>query len=146
MTTSRRKARTVALQVLFEVDCTGHDLSVTLDRAIQTGMTMEGRSLARSIAEGVDTNRTRLDEIIAQHAPTWPVEQLSGIDRTILRIAIFEILMNNNSTPPKAAANEAVELSKAFGGEKIHRFINGVLGAVIGEASSEKRAPIPGRF
>jgi len=146
MATSRRKARTVALQVLFEVDCTGHDLGVTLERASQTGLTTEGRALARAIAEGVDANRGKLDEIIAQHAPNWPVDQLSGIDRTILRIAIFEILMNNDRTPPKAAANEAVELSKAFGGEKIHRFINGVLGAVIGGASSEKGTPIPGRF
>jgi N utilization substance protein B len=67
--------------------------------------------------------------MIRSHAPSWPVEQLSVVDRNILRLAIFEISIDNR-VPLKAAINEAVELAKLFGSESSSRFINGVLGAI----------------
>lgn len=135
----RRRARILALQILFEVDCAGHDLTATLDRTLaETDLPEDGRALARELTLGVDQNRPFLDDTIKKHAPAWPVEQLSVVDRNILRIAIFEILLNNK-TPPKAAINEAVELSKLFGSLNIHRFINGVLGSIVGELALDKQ-------
>jgi len=141
MANANRKARVLALQVLYEADSTSHSLPATLDRSVlESGMTEERAALTRELVEGVAANRQRLDAIIQEHAPSWPVDQLSAVDRNILRIAIFEILMNNR-TPPKAAINEAVELSKTFGGENIHRFINGVLGSVMARLGAEQETP-----
>lgn len=129
----RRKARILALQVLFEVDCASHDLEATLQRALEeSDLPEDGKAFTRELVTGVARNRALLDEAISKHAPAWPVEQLSLVDRNTLRIAIFEILLNNK-TPAKAAINEAVELSKLFGSQNIHRFINGVLGSIVGE-------------
>jgi N utilization substance protein B len=83
------------------------------------------------------TNKDRIDSIIQTHAPAWPVAQLAIIDRNILRLAIFEILLNNK-VPVKAAINEAVELAKTFGSENSPRFINGVLGTVSAGLSRER--------
>ncbi len=135
----------MAMQVLFEVDTAGHEAGSTVDRVLAEGAMSEvGKAQVRELVEGVSKNRDRLDEIIHQHAPTWPVDQLSAVDRNILRIAIFEILFNNK-TPSKAAINEAVELAKLFGSESIHRFINGVLGSIMGAINTEQQTPFPGR-
>ena len=131
MADARRKGRIMAMQVLFEVDTAGHAVGSTVDRVLADGRLNEaGRAQVRELVEGVSENRDRLDEIIHQYAPTWPVDQLSGVDRNILRIAIFEILFNNK-TPSKAAINEAVELAKSFGADTSHKFVNGVLGSVM---------------
>jgi len=70
-----------------------------------------------------------IDKLIIEAAPEWPLEQISAIDKTILRIAIYEIL-HSDDVPPKVAINEAVELGKTFGGENSSKFINGVLGTI----------------
>jgi N utilization substance protein B len=92
---------------------------------------------ARELVGGVLTNKDRIDNIIQTHAPAWPVAQLATIDRNILRLAIFEILLNNK-VPVKAAINEAVELAKTFGSENSPKFINGVLGTVSAGLSRER--------
>lgn len=126
----RRKARIVALQALFEVDSVAHDAEETLDRLLaETLLPEEGMAFARELVRGVLTNREKIDNMIQANAPAWPVAQLAVIDRNILRLAIFEILVNNK-VPVKAAINEAVELAKTFGSENSPKFINGVLGAV----------------
>ena len=131
MSTGRRQARTIALQVLYEVDATAHDWRITLDRAVQAdGVTEDGVMWAGVLVEGVKANQARIDALIQEYAPAWPLEQLSAVGRNILRIAIFEILMNNE-TPPKVAVNEAVELAKIFGSENLHKFVNGVLGSIM---------------
>src|SRR5205085_10913622 len=84
-----------------------------------------------------------LDSVIAQSAPNWPIEQMSKIDKNILRLAIFEILFDNR-VPLKAAINEAVELGKRFGSDSSSRFINGVLGTVASSISSG-RLPVAKR-
>ncbi|MSQ25323.1 MAG: transcription antitermination factor NusB [Dehalococcoidia bacterium] len=151
MADSRRKGRIAALQVLYEADCTGHDWRDALDRTIaEDGLPEVSATLARELTQGVMEHREQLDAVIAAHAPAFPVAQLAAIDRTILRIAIFEILMHNvtgpnagprphEKTPPKVAVNEAVELAKTFGGENLHRFINGVLGSVLDDAAAAKK-------
>lgn len=131
MAGTRRKGRIAALQVLYEVDCTSHDWRAAVQRRLEEGpLPQEARALALELVEGVMQNRERIDAVIQEYAPAWPVEQVSLVGRNILRIAIFEILMQNK-TPPKAAINEAVELAKSFGSESLHRFVNGVLGSVM---------------
>ena len=126
----RRKARIVALQALFESDSSGHDPEVSLSWLGEERTLPEpALSYARELIRGVLENKDRIDSLIKAHAPNWPVEQLSAIDRNILRLAIFEILIENK-VPLKAAINEAVELAKTFGSYNSSRFINGVLGAI----------------
>jgi N utilization substance protein B len=86
---------------------------------------------ARHLVNGVWAQREKIDSLIAQAAPAWPLEQISGVDRNILRIAIFEALFDNMAVPDKVAINEAVELAKEYGGEHSPRFVNGVLGTII---------------
>lgn len=130
MSGMRHKARMVALQALYESDCVGHDPEASLKRlAAEQALTETALTFARELVEGVIENKKKLDALIRTHAPTWPVEQLAVIDRNILRLAIFEISINNK-VPVKAAINEAVELAKAFGSDNSPKFINGVLGAI----------------
>jgi N utilization substance protein B len=126
----RRKARITALQALFEVDSVAHDAEETLDRLLaEAPLSEDGMAFARELVSGVLTNREEIDNMIQAHAPAWPVAQLAIVDRNILRLAIFEILLDNK-VPVRAAINEAVELAKTFGSENSPKFINGVLGAV----------------
>jgi N utilization substance protein B len=131
----RRKARIIALQVLFEVDSVAHDAEQALERLlVEASLPEEGVNFARELVTGVLTNRERIDNMIQTYAPAWPVAQLAAIDRNILRLAMFEILFNN-IVPVKAAINEAVELAKTFGSENSPRFVNGVLGTVSAQAN-----------
>jgi transcription antitermination protein NusB len=134
----RRKARIVALQVLFEVDLAGHDADEALAwRVGEAALPREGEDFARELIQGVLTNKGKIDSIIQAWAPAWPVSQIAIIDRNILRLAIFEILLNNK-VPVKAAINEAVELAKTFGGDNSPKFVNGVLGSVSAQSSGER--------
>jgi N utilization substance protein B len=90
----------------------------------------EGRPFARLLVQGVVKNKEQLDVLIATYAPEWPVDQMWVIDRNVLRIALFEFLIDGG-TPPKVAINEAVELAKAFGSDSSPRFVNGVLGTLF---------------
>ncbi len=129
----RRKARSAALQALYEVDSAGHKPDETMERAIaEQELPEEGADFARCLVKGVLDNRERLDKVIARFAPAFPVGQLAIIDRNILRLAIFEVLLDNR-VPMKAAINEAVDLAKTFGGESSPKFINGVLGSVAAD-------------
>jgi N utilization substance protein B len=126
----RHKARVVALQALYESDSSKHDAKACLTRlAKEQSLPESALAFAMELIDGVLKHKARIDAVIKTHAPSWPVEQLSIIDRNILRLAIFEISINNK-VPLKAAINEAVELAKAFGSDSSPKFINGVLGAV----------------
>jgi N utilization substance protein B len=85
----------------------------------------------RHLVNGVLAHRDVLDQFIHQHAPEWPLEQMAYIDRNILRMAIFEFAIDGD-TPIKVAINEAVELAKWFGSDSAPRFVNGVLGSLVG--------------
>lgn len=127
----RRRARAVALQVLFEVDLTGHHPDSCLAwEFLQPPLPAEAEKLARTLVRGVLAHRPWLDEKIQAFAPAWPVGQLSAIDRNLLRLAIYELLLDRG-TPPRAVVNEAVELAKVFGSDSSPRFVNGVLGSVM---------------
>jgi len=138
MAGGRRKARSLALQALYEIDAVGHDPEVTLNHLLEeANMTGENASFAQVLVRGVVRYKKKLDEHIRRFAPAWPVEQIAIIDRNILRLAIFEILLDNK-VPVKVAINEAVELAKDFGSDNSPRFVNGVLGAVSALIKNEK--------
>jgi len=128
---SRTRARSLALQVLYEVDMTDHPPGeVYKARLEETPLTDELAEFARQIIFGVLPLLETLDRIIAQYAPEWPLEQIAAIDRNILRQACWEFASPAGETPLKVAINEAVELAKLFGSDSAPRFVNGVLGSL----------------
>ncbi len=130
MVGARRKARVLALQALYEVDASGHEAEETLTRLLsEESLTEENVSFTRELVRGVIQNKKKIDQNIQSFAPAWPVEQIAVVDRNILRLAIFEILLDNK-VPVKVAINEAVELAKTFGSDNSSKFVNGVLGSV----------------
>jgi len=130
MVGARRKARGLALQALYEADSAGHDAGKVLDRLLSAAeLSEENASFTRDLVKGVVQNKEKVDESIRRFAPAWPIAQIPLIDRNILRLAIFEILLDNR-VPVKVAINEAVELAKLFGSDSSSKFVNGVLGSV----------------
>ena len=130
MAGTRRKGRIAALQVLYEMDCAQHEAGTALSLLTEEfSLPDTAQTFAQELIDGVQKSRSRIDTIIREHAPAWPVDQLSIIDRNILRLAIFEISIDNR-VPMKAAINEAVELAKIFGSSNSSKFINGVLGSI----------------
>ena len=134
---SRHLSRSIAMQSLYEWDFSGEksDLEKIIERNIEEfGPGLEDKSFTWQLVTGVVANLKEIDEIIAKAAPQWPLEQISIIDRNVLRIGIYELLYGDKAAvPPKVAINEAIELAKAFGGENSGKFINGVLGTVYKE-------------
>ncbi len=126
----RRKARTLALQALYEIDTTGHKADEVIERLLtEEDLAAENEAFIRAIISGVIENKEKIDQSISEHAPAWPINQLPVVDRNILRLAIFEILIDNK-VPIKVAINEAVELAKTFGADRSSKFVNGVLGSI----------------
>lgn len=128
---SRTKARSVSLQVLYEVDISGHKPGKVIQDHLQ-GLKLDKSQVQfiSQIVKGVTDYRDQLDEFIADFAPEWPLDQVAYIDRNLLRIALWEIAVYKK-TPVKVVINEAVELAKLYGSEGSPRFINGVLGGLI---------------
>jgi N utilization substance protein B len=130
MAGKRRNARIIALQALFELDTVQHEAAATVARIAQeTGGGKEAQAYAQELVKGVIENRDRIDGIIGETAPAYPLDQIANTDRNILRLAVYEIVIDNK-VPMRAAINEAVELAKEYGGENSPRFVNGVLGSV----------------
>lgn len=128
---ARRRARALALQALYEIDCAGHPPGLVLQQRLEESPLPEpAADFVRRLVLGVLQCQALLDPFIQQHAPEWPLEQMAYIDRNILRIALFEFAVDGQ-TPVKVAINEAVELAKMFGSDSSPRFVNGVLGALV---------------
>jgi transcription antitermination protein NusB len=141
MAGTRRRARELALQALYEMDVAGHEPVPTLERLIDDARFEEQYAeLSRTLLSGVISRLGELDGIIARTAPMWPAEQLSAVDRNILRIAIREFLVDN-LTPTGAAINEAVELAKRYGSDSSGKFINGVLGSLSTQGKIAQEGP-----
>ena len=139
MSGTRRKSRAIALQVLYEVDLANHVTEEVVDRLMaEQALSEENRFFIRGLVNGVLNNIDKLDDYIRKFAIAWPVDQLSLIDRNILRIAIHEILMEK-IVPLKVAINEAIELAKKFGGDNSARFVNGVLSSVSNLAKEREQ-------
>ena len=128
--TKRHEARILALKVLYEADVAHHAPGTVLERQlVSSELDPENSMFTTALVEGVRSNQVEADGIIARLAPAYPVAQLAPIDRNILRLAIYELLHDNN-VPVRVAINEAVELAKDFGSDSSAKFINGVLSSV----------------
>jgi transcription antitermination protein NusB len=126
----RTRARSIALQVLYEVDIANHaPADIYKLRLEETPLSDDLSDFARQIIFGVLPLTSTLDQFISKYAPEWPLDQIAAIDRNILRMALWEFAVYHN-TPIKVAINEAVELAKQYGSDSAPRFINGVLGAL----------------
>lgn len=127
---SRTRARSIALQVLYEVDIANHLPGDVLKLRLEDFPLSDDLSeFTRRIVFGVLPLSSHLDLLISKYAPEWPLDQIAAIDRNILRIALWEFAVFHE-TPVKVAINEAVELAKLYGSDSAPRFVNGVLGAL----------------
>lgn len=133
MTGTRRKARILALQALYEIDCSSHDADKIVTRYTkEKSLPEEVFQFTRELTRGVLEHKQEIDTIIKRFAPLFPLTQVAVVDRNILRIAIYESVFDNK-VPVKATINEAVELAKSYGSDTSSKFINGVLGSVIAD-------------
>lgn len=131
---NRHLSRVITMQSLYEWDFRPEaNLEDIKQRNIDNYDDDADKDYIDKTIDGVIKNLKETDALIVKAAPEWPLEQISTIDKTILRIAIYELL-ETNDVPPKVAINEAVELGKTFGGENSSKFINGVLGTVYRES------------
>jgi transcription antitermination protein NusB len=136
----RTRARSVALQVLYEVDVVNHPPGLVLqERLEEEGVDGILAEFSQAIVVGVLPMIAELDEFIAEHAPEWPLDQVAIIDRNILRIALWEFAVYGK-TPLKVAINEAVELAKVYGSDSAPRFVNGVLGSLASRQNEIQQA------
>jgi len=125
------------MQSLFEWDFYGKtgDLAEILQRNLdEFGPGLEEKGFASELTAGVIGKMGTIDKIIEKAAPQWPIDQISVVDRNILRLGLFELIFEDKkAVPPKVAINEAIELAKNFGGESSGKFVNGVLGTIYKE-------------
>lgn len=132
----RHRARIAALQALFEIDCAKHNPAVVIAQRLEEADLPEtGERFALELVQGVSAHQERIDGLIERYAPEWPVDQIAIIDRNVLRLSIYELLMRQD-TPTKVAINEAVELAKQFGSDSSGRFVNGVLGSLVAKEAA----------
>ncbi len=135
---NRHLCRSIAMQSLYEWDFYGKDKD-KLKEFVKSNIKEFSPGIDKTdfiwkLVQGVVENLDKLDQIIEKSAPEWPIEQITIVDRNVLRIGLYELLFGNaGEVPPKVAINEAIELAKTFGGESSGRFINGVLGTVYRE-------------
>lgn len=135
---NRHLARSIAMQSLYEWDFKGRK-NENLDEIVKKNIQefapgIEDDSFVYHLAENTIKNQNKIDPLIEKCAPEWPLEQVTVVDRNILRLGIYELLFGNyEDVPPKVAINEAIELAKSFGGESSGRFVNGVLGTIYRE-------------
>jgi len=141
----RHLARTIALQTLTEWDFNKSVLGKNSSTSQISRRNLkefapdnfEGKEFSEELINGVLENLASIDSYIKKFAPQWPILQITIVDRNILRIGIFELIISGQ-TPPKVAINEAIEIAKAFGGTASGKFINGVLGAIYEDLKSTK--------
>ena len=130
------------MQSLYEWDFSGKkgDLEKIIKKNTEEfGPGLEDTSLVWQIITGVVKHLFSINKIIEKAAPEWPIDQITIVDRNILRIGLYELLYADKAeVPPKVAINEAIELAKSFGGENSGKFVNGVLGTVYKQIQSEK--------
>jgi len=139
---SRHLSRSIAMQSLYEWDFQGKKpdfLDKVVEKNIQEyGPGLEDAGFVWQLIRGVTDKIVQIDKIIEKAAPEWPIEQITIVDRNVLRIGLYELLYaKKEEVPPKVAINEAIELAKTFGGENSGRFINGVLGTVYKEIENK---------
>ena len=138
MASNRHLGRIVALQTLYEYEFRlgSEDPSVDLSEILSRNLeryesAIDDTGFVKDLVDGVVANMADLDAKIQPIAPEWPIDQIARVDRTVLRLGVYELLYRADAVPPKVAINEAVELAKAFGSDNSSKFINGVLGTAF---------------
>jgi len=127
---NRHLSRTIIIQALYEWDFSKSEpVDEIVQRGIDTFKNEADQQFIFTVVRGVIGHLEELDNLIAQYAPEWPLDQIAVIDKTLLRASVYELLYVDDA-PPKVVINEAVELAKTFGGDSSAKFINGVLGTV----------------
>lgn len=149
---NRHLARTLAMQSLYQWDFNGkhNDMlpSIVETTFEEFAQDFNDDGFVDSLLRGVLAHLEEVDAIITEYAPEWPLDQITVVDRNILRIGCYELLFDK-TIPPKVAINEAIEIAKTFGGDSSGKFVNGVLGAIYKEnkneidASKEERKEAP---
>lgn len=138
---SRRRSRILAFQVLFEAEQHKRVVSAVLDtRLAESKLSDDGATFVRDLVNGVTAKRDDIDSVIERYASAFPLEDMAPVDRNVLRLAIYEVLFDNRGAPLRVAINEAVEIAKGYGSESSGRFVNGVLGAVALEAAERNES------
>lgn len=135
---NRHLQRSIAMQSLFEWDFQGKKdekiEEIIRHNVKEFAASLENLTFVESLVKNTLKNREKIDQLIEKCAPEWPLEQVTAVDRNILRLGIQELIFGNyEEVPPKVAINEAIELAKTFGGENSARFVNGVLGTIYRE-------------
>lgn len=135
MAYNRHLGRIVTLQTLYEYEfrVESNDKSVSIDEILSRNLeryesAIDDKEFVEELTKGVIEHQADIDAEIGPIAPEWPVSQIARIDRSILRIGVYELLYRGDIVPPKVVINEAVELAKAFGSDNSSKFVNGVLG------------------
>jgi transcription antitermination protein NusB len=153
MASNRHLGRIIALQTLYEFEFRqdSADAMADVDEILARNLerydeAIDDKEFVTSLVHGVQKLAAELDATIQPIAPEWPLEQIARIDRTILRMALYELLHMSDQVPPKVAINEAVELAKAFGSDNSSKFVNGVLGTayrtlIEGKADGSNASP-----
>lgn len=126
------------MQSLFEWDFHGQNDDLAreiLKRNIaEFAPGLEETIFSEHLMEGTLRERKTIDKLIEKCAPEWPLDQVTVVDRNVLRLGIYELMFGNyDEVPPKVAINEAIELAKTFGSDASPRFVNGVLGTIYRE-------------
>lgn len=145
MASNRHLGRIVALQTLYEYEFRigSGDKSANLEEILNRNLqrydtAIQDKKFVSDLVDGVLEHKADLDSKIQPIAPDWPIDQISRVDRNVLRIGMYELLHAAATVPPKVAINEAVELAKAFGSDNSSKFINGVLGTAYRELIGEE--------
>jgi len=144
---NRHLSRSVVLQTLFEKDFNNIDNSkvefLVKRNLNEFALGLEDSTFVKELINGILKNQKKIDKVIEKAAPEWPLTQIAGVDRNVLRIGLYELLFGNKTeVPPRVAINEAIELAKAFGGESSGKFVNGVLGTVFSEVGGKDERPL----
>ncbi len=131
----RHLARSIAMQSLYQWDFRGNPTAalpaIIAETMHEFGVGLEEHTeFVKSLIDGVIEHQKEIDEYIASYAIHWSVEQMTLVDRNILRIGVYEILHSSSDVPPRVAINEAIELAKNYGGPSSGKFVNGILGAL----------------
>lgn len=142
---NRHLSRSIALQSLFEWDFRGKQ-----SRSLKDVVTHNIEEFAPGLSDtnfiydlvlGVEDNLKDIDALITESAPDWPIEQITTVDRNVLRLGIYELKFANASdVPPKVAINESIELAKSFGGSSSGKFVNGVLGTIYKQMGEPRKS------
>jgi len=139
---NRHLSRTIVMQSLYEWDFRPDlDIEDIAHRNIDQFEAETDEEYIVHTVHGVLTNRDKIDPLIQEAAPEWPIDQIAVIDKTILRLATYELLIDRE-VPPKVVINEAVELAKSFGSDNSSKFINGVLGTLYRQSDLPQEAEV----